>query len=67
MWKIGAEDISNFPIPVPPLAIQKQIVERLAAERAEIAREREAADNLARKINAEIEALILGTKKVSEL
>jgi len=67
MWKIGAEDISNFPIPVPPLAVQRQIVERMAAERAEIAREREAAERLASEINAEIEALILGTKKVSEL
>jgi type I restriction enzyme, S subunit len=67
MWKIGAEDISNFPIPVPPLAVQRQIVDRMTAERAEIAREREAADSLAREINAEIENLILGTKKVNEL
>lgn len=37
------------------------------AGRAEIAREREAADRLAREINAEIEALILGTKKMGEL
>ncbi len=28
MWKIGAEDISNFPIPVPPLAVQRQIVDQ---------------------------------------
>jgi restriction endonuclease S subunit len=67
MWKIGGEDIANFPIPVPPLPVQKQIMERVAEGREEIAREREAADSLAREINAEIEALILGTKKVSEL
>ena len=67
MWKIGAEDIANFPIPVPPLAVQRQIVERVAAGREEIAREREAADRLARHIDAEVEALILGTKKVSEI
>ena len=67
MWKIGAEDIANFPIPVPPLPVQQQVVERLAAARKEIAREREAADRLDREINAEIEALILGTKKVSKL
>jgi hypothetical protein len=65
MWKIGAEDIANFPIPVPPVAVQGQIVEWVAAERAEIAREREAVNRIAREINAEIEALILGTKKVS--
>jgi len=39
---------------LPPLSIQRQIMERVAAGRAEIARE----------INAEIEALILGTKRV---
>lgn len=39
-------------------------MERVAAGRAEIAREQKAADRLARKINAEIEALILGVKKV---
>jgi hypothetical protein len=42
-------------------------VERVAAAREEIAHEREAADRLARNINTEVEALILGTKKVSEL
>jgi type I restriction enzyme, S subunit len=67
MWKIGAEDIANFPIPVPPLAVQRQIVERVAAGREEIARELEAADLLAHEINAEIEALILGAKKVGQL
>ena len=67
MWKISADDILNFPLPVPPLAVQKQIVELVAAGREDIAREREAADRLAREINAEIEALILCKKKVSEL
>ena len=37
-------------------------MERVAAGRKEIAREREAADHLARDINAEVEAVILGTK-----
>ena len=36
------------------------------AGRYEIAREREAADRLTREINAEIEALILGTKTLRE-
>jgi len=64
MWKIGGEDIANFPIPIPPLPAQKQIMDRVAAGRAEIAREREAADKLAREINAEIDAMILGVRKV---
>ncbi len=62
MWKIGAADIVNFPIPVPPLTVQRQIVERAAAARKEIACEREAADRMARDINAEVEVLVLGTR-----
>lgn len=63
---INKEELDRFPIPVPPLAVQKQIIERVAAGREEIAREREAATRLARDINTEVEAMILGTKKVSE-
>ncbi|MCE5264104.1 MAG: hypothetical protein LLG97_11290 [Deltaproteobacteria bacterium] len=66
MWKIGAEDIANFPIPVPPLFVQKEIVERIATQRREIAKERSDAEALARDIDAEVEALILGTKKIKE-
>jgi hypothetical protein len=36
----------------------------VASGREEIAREQEAADRIARDINTEIEALILGVKKV---
>ncbi len=39
----------------------KEIMERVA-----VGREREAADRLARDINAEIEAIILGAKKVTK-
>ena len=64
---INKEELDRFPIPLPPLPIQREIVACVAAGRAEIAHEREAADRIAREINAEVEALILGTKKVSEL
>lgn len=66
MQSINKEELDRFPIPLPPLPIQREIVERVAADRAEIAREREAADRLARDINAEVEALILGTKKARD-
>ena len=66
MWKISADDILNFPMPLPPLAMQEEIVKRVAAGREEIAREREAADRLARDINTEVEAMILGTRKMSK-
>jgi type I restriction enzyme S subunit len=61
---VNSAELRGLQIPLPPLSVQKQIMERVAAGRAEIAREREAADHLARHINAEVEALILGVKKV---
>ena len=64
---INSVELRSLQIPLPPLTLQKQIMERVAAGREEIAREREAAERLAREINSEVEALILGTKKVSEL
>lgn len=64
---LNADMIANLRIPVPPKVDQKKIVDRVAAGRAEIARELEFAEHLAKEINAEIEAMILGTKKVSEL
>jgi type I restriction enzyme S subunit len=64
---INSVELRGLKIPLPPLAVQKQIMERVTAGREEIAREREASDRLARDSNAEVEAMILGTKKVSEL
>ncbi len=64
---VNSVELRGLQIPLPPLSVQKQIMERVAAGRAEIAREREAADHLDQEIKAEIEALILGTKKVSDL
>jgi restriction endonuclease S subunit len=64
MWKIGAEDIRNFPLPLPPLDVQQEIVRLVAEKRNEIARLREAAVRKARESKAEIEAMILGTKKL---
>jgi type I restriction enzyme S subunit len=66
MWKIGADDIESFPIPVPPLPVQREIMKRMAAARTEIAREREVAESLAKEIRADVEALILGTRTLGE-
>jgi type I restriction enzyme, S subunit len=63
MWKIGADDILAFPIPVPPLAVQREIVARMASTRAEIARELEAAARLVIESETEIESRILGVKQ----
>jgi len=63
---VNSVELRGLQIPLPPLAVQKQIMERVAAGREEIARERETADRLDLEINAEIEALILGTKTLRE-
>ncbi len=63
---INKEELDSFPVPLPPLPIQREIVAVVAASRKEIARERTVAETLARDIDAEVEALILGTKKVKE-
>ncbi len=61
---INSEELRSLLIPLPPLGVQRRIMERVGAARGEIAREREAAAKLEQEINADIEALILGTKKV---
>lgn len=57
---INSEELRDLQIPLPPLPVQRQLVERVTAARAEIARERAAADQLAQSIAAEVETLILG-------
>ena len=58
---INSNEVRRAPIPLPPLATQRQLVERIAAARAEIARERAAAAKLATDTTTQIESLILGT------
>ena len=56
--------IANYPVPVPPLDVQRDIVRRVEAGRAEIARERESAQRRAHEAEAEVEALILGARQL---
>ena len=58
---INSEEIRTLRVPLPPLEVQRKLVERVIAARAEIARERAAAAALRQTIAAEVEALILGT------
>lgn len=62
-YAIGSEDIWNLQIPLPPVPVQREIMARVAAGRDEIAHAKAKAERLSREINAEIEALILGTKR----
>ena len=63
---INSEELRGLQIPLPPLTVQQKIMERVASGCAEIAREREAAENLSKSINAEVEALVLGTKPLKD-
>jgi type I restriction enzyme S subunit len=65
MWKIGSEDIRGFPIPLPPLAVQRGIVDMVARKRAEVARERQGAAKLSADVTREVEEMILGTRPVN--
>lgn len=64
---INSEELRGLQVPLPPLPMQQQIVERIATARETIAREREVADQLEHDIKDEIEALILGRKKIDDL
>lgn len=63
---INSEELRGLQIPLPPLAVQEKIMERVAEGRAEIAREQEAAECLSKEIIADVEALILGNKTLGE-
>ena len=62
---INSEEIRTLRVPLPPLEVQRKLVERVAAARAEMAREREEVNRLRETIASEVEAMILGTKPVA--
>lgn len=61
---INSVELRSLQIPLPPLSIQRLIMEKVAAGRFRIACERETAHTVARQIEADMEAYLLGTKKV---
>lgn len=64
MKNITKPNLLSLEFPLPPLAVQRRIMEKVAAGRARIARERETARQLARRIDADMEAYLLGAKAV---
>ena len=64
---INSEELRGLQIPLPPLDVQQTIARRVKEGRAEIAHELENADREASEAKAEVEALILGTKKLGDL
>ena len=63
---VNSVELRGLQIPLPPLAVQEKIMERVAQGRAEIACEQESAERLSKEISAEVEALILGSKTLTE-
>ena len=61
---INSEEVRSAPLPLPPLDVQRDIMRRVEAGRAEIARERESAQRRAHEAEAEVEALILGARQL---
>jgi restriction endonuclease S subunit len=61
---ITQDELEQIRIPLPPLSVQRQIVERVAARRAEIAKLKAEAKARADAAKADVEAMILGTKPV---
>jgi type I restriction enzyme S subunit len=59
---INSTELRAAPIPLPSLPIQRQIVERVAKRRAEIAKLKADAKARADAAKADVEAMILGTK-----
>lgn len=64
---INSEELRSLQIPLPPLDVQRRIMEKVAAGRSRIARESETARAVARQIEADMEAYLLGTKKVEPI
>jgi len=62
---INSNDLRELPLALPPLPAQRQIVERVAARRAEIARLKTEATATMEAAKADVEAMILGTKPVA--
>lgn len=62
--RVPADFLANLQIPLPPVEIQKTIINSVRKAYSEITCEREAAEKKSLEIKAEIEALILGTKRI---
>lgn len=63
---INSEELRMLQIPLPPLAAQRQIMDGVATIRSEIDRAQDSANRRTQEIEKQIEALILGSEKVSQ-
>lgn len=61
---INSQELRTLQIPLPPVNLQRRIMERIEAGRARIAREGEIVRETTERIEADLEAWLLGTKKI---
>ena len=61
---VNSGELRSLQVPLPPLDVQRRIMDKVADGRSRIAREREIARAVGRQIEADMEAYLLGTKKV---
>lgn len=61
---INSKEIAGLQIPLPPLDIQRQIMRKVATEQQRIEQERVRAKTVSERIEEEMEAYLLGRKKV---
>ncbi len=62
---VNSEELRSLQFPMPSASVQRQIVERIAARRAEIAKLKTEAKAAMEAAKADVEAMILGTKPVA--
>jgi restriction endonuclease S subunit len=60
---LNAAMIASYPVPVPPLKIQKEIIRRVEEGRSKIRKEQEAAAKMAEESEREVERMVLGLLK----
>jgi type I restriction enzyme S subunit len=65
--RVPADFLKNLQIPLPPVEIQRTLISSVKKAFSEIARERETAEKKSLEIKTEIEALMLGTKRIDVL
>ena len=61
---INSQELRSLKLPLPPLPAQQEIMAHVEAGRAEIARQKELAEKIRKESEADVEALILGAKKI---
>lgn len=61
---INSQELRRLKLPLLPLKTQQEIMAHVEASRTEIARQKELAEKIRKDAEVEIEALILGTKKI---